>query len=477
MSVFSEPAVAWTVGLAVGFPVASIALVELERVLGKRSADAAKVCRLLQRTVLPPLALFLLLHNILKQPTDNTAVKVVLSVLTITAINAALVAVNAAMRAPRSADRERRGTGILLDLARLFMVLVASAVVASNIWGVDLGGMLTALGVGSVVLGLALQDTVSGLFAGVSLLSGRHFKEGDWIESGGLEGRIVHMNWRTVTIETLDDEKLVVIPNSTLAGEPFTVLSTSTRTFGSNLEIRFAFGTPPARAMHALERVIESIDVVLPDPAYDIDIVAADTEGLMFDVCVHTSTRAEGEEAVTEVIRKLWYVCQREGLVLAGGANTYSSHTKPPQPTADQLARRLASTDLFPGNAAGFDELVAAAHFEVYDDGEVLLSAADPFDRLIVVVDGRLRVTIGRGKDLPSVQDIDPGSAFVARALLSGGPSPVSLTATGETSVLRLPSSAVLSFLNENPRLARELEQAIDVTELGLRSTGPTLRF
>ena len=54
-----------------------------------------------------------------------------------------------------------------------------------------------------------------------------NFKEGDWIESGGVEGQIVHMNWRTVTIETLDDEKLVVIPNSTLASEPFTVLTTS----------------------------------------------------------------------------------------------------------------------------------------------------------------------------------------------------------------------------------------------------------
>jgi small-conductance mechanosensitive channel len=477
MGVFSDPAVAWTLGLAVAFPVVSIGLVELELVLAKRSADAAKVCRLLQRTVLPPLALYVLLHHILKQPTDRTAVKVVLSVLSITGINAVLVAVNAAMRAPRSGDRERRGTGILLDLARLFLVLLASAVVASNIWGVDLGGMLTALGVGSVVLGLALQDTVSGLFAGVSLLSGKHFKEGDWIESGGLEGRIVHMNWRTVTIETLDDEKLVVIPNSTLAGEPFTVLTTSSRTFGSNLEIRFAFGTPPARAMHALERVIESIDVVLPDPAYDIDIVAADTEGLMFDVCVHTNTRAEGEEAVTEVIRKLWYVCQREGLVLAGGANTYSSHTKPPQPSNGELERVLASSELFPGNAAGFDTLLSTAQFEVYDDGEVLLAAADPFDRLFMVVDGTVRVTTGRDKGLPSVQDIDSGSAFVARALLSGGPSPVSLTASGETSVLRLSASSVLTFLNQNPRLARELEQAIDVTELGLRSTDQPLRF
>ena len=42
------------------------------------------------------------------------------------------VAVNAAMRAPREVDGPRRGTGILLDLARLLVVLVASAMVASN---------------------------------------------------------------------------------------------------------------------------------------------------------------------------------------------------------------------------------------------------------------------------------------------------------------------------------------------------------
>jgi small-conductance mechanosensitive channel len=477
MSVFSDPAVAWTLGLAVGFPVASVALVELERVLGKRSPDAAKVCRLLQRTVLPPLALFLLLHRILNQPTDRTIVKVVLSVLSITGINALLVAVNAAMRAPRQGDGERRGTGILLDLARLFLVLLASAVVASSIWGVDLGGMLTALGVGSVVLGLALQDTVSGLFAGMSLLSGRHFKEGDWIESNGLEGRIVHMNWRTVTIETLDDQKLVVIPNSTLAGEPFTVVTTSSRTFGSNLEIRFAFGTPPAKAMDALERVIESVDVVLADPPYDIDIVAADGEGLLFDICMHAATRSDGDAAITEVIRKLWYLCQREGLVLHGGANTYSSHTKPPRPSRDELAQLLASTELFPGTAVGFDSLLDSARFEVYDDGEVLLSTPEPFDRLFLVVDGTLRVALGHGKQQPSVQEVEAGSAFVARALLSGGPSPVTLKAAGETSVLRLAVADVLSFLNQNPRLARGLERAIDVTEAGLRTTDRPLPF
>ena len=239
--------------------------------------------------------IFLLLDRVGRMSRDGAPVKVVLSFLSITSINAVLVGVNAVMRAPRSgSEAQRRGTGILLDLARLVVVLVASAVVASSIWGVNLGGLLTALGVGSVVLGLALQDTVSGLFAGMSLLSGRHFKEGDWIESGGIEGKIVHMNWRTVTIETLDDEKLVVIPNSTLASEPFTVLTTATRTFGSNLQIRFAYGTPPAKAMSAVERAIESVDIVLPEPPYDVDILAADEQV----VDAHAPPSMEGAASV-----------------------------------------------------------------------------------------------------------------------------------------------------------------------------------
>lgn len=49
-------------------------------------------------------------------------------------------------------------------------------------------------GVGSVVLGLALQDTVSDLFVGISLISDRHFKEGDLIVSDGVAGGILQMD-------------------------------------------------------------------------------------------------------------------------------------------------------------------------------------------------------------------------------------------------------------------------------------------
>ena len=60
---------------------------------------------------------------------------------------------------------------------------------------------------------------------------------------------------------------------------------------------------------------------------------------------------------------------------------------------------------------------------------------------------------------------------FVARALLSSGPASVSLIADEETTVVRLDAPTVIAFLNQNPLLGQALEEAIDVTELGLRTS------
>ena len=469
MAAIADHAIGWTIGVAVGFPLTSVLLVELERRFREKSADGAKVCRLLQRTVLPLLGVYLLLNRVGGASPHGAPTKLVLSVLSITAINAVLVAVNAFMRSgARDAEGTPRATGLVLDLARLLVVLIAAAVVAAQIWGVNLGSLLTALGVGSVVIGLAMQDTVSGLFAGLSLLSGRHFKEGDWIEANGVEGRIVHINWRTVTIETLDDNRLVVIPNSSLANTQFTVLSTSTRSFGSNMEIRFAYGSPPARALEAIERAIESVEIVMEDPPYDIDLIGIDDQGILFEATVHAPSRKDGEEAVSEILSKLWYICQREGLVLAGAANRLHGYNQPSGPTDEERSASLEATELFLPSVPGFDRVLQNARHELYDDGEVLLRAGEPFNRLFLVTSGNLAVNLPNDEEHRAVQEVEEGEMFMVRALLTGGPAPVTLRADGEVAVLSIEAAVVLGFLNENPALAGRVEQTIDITEQGL---------
>ena len=139
-------------------------------------------------------------------------------------LNAALAFLNLMLFNPsRAASGRVRIPKLLLDILRFFFVVCGAAVIISTIWGVNLGSLVTALGVGSVVIGLALQDTLGSLFSGIALVSARHFRVGDWVRFGNDEGPVLSQNWRTVTIKTRSGDALVM-PNGVIARAPLTVL-------------------------------------------------------------------------------------------------------------------------------------------------------------------------------------------------------------------------------------------------------------
>jgi small-conductance mechanosensitive channel len=83
--------------------------------------------------------------------------------------------------------------------------------------GVSLTAVWTTLGVGSVAVALALQDTLSNFFAGVYLRLDNPLRLGDYIKlEGGEEGFVVQQGWRSTRIRTLPNN-IVIVPNGKLA--------------------------------------------------------------------------------------------------------------------------------------------------------------------------------------------------------------------------------------------------------------------
>ena len=72
----------------------------------------------------------------------------------------------------------------------------------SYVWGVRVGGLFTALGVTSVVIGLMLQNSVGQIVSGLFMLFEQPFRIGDWLDTPTARGRIVEANWRAVHIQT-----------------------------------------------------------------------------------------------------------------------------------------------------------------------------------------------------------------------------------------------------------------------------------
>ena len=116
--------------------------------------------------------------------------------------------------APEDSWRKRL-PAIFLDVARFALIGVGLALILSYIWGVRVGGLFTALGVTSVVIGLMLQNSVGQIVSGLFMLFEQPFRIDDWLDTGTARGRVVEVNWRAVHIDT--GSGMRIIPNSMLA--------------------------------------------------------------------------------------------------------------------------------------------------------------------------------------------------------------------------------------------------------------------
>jgi small-conductance mechanosensitive channel len=95
--------------------------------------------------------------------------------------------------------------------------LTLIAVLVSDALGISLAPALTALGVGSLSVALALQDTLSNFFAGVYLLIDKPIRPGDFVRiDGGNEGYVETIGWRSTRLRTLAPSAIIV-PNATLS--------------------------------------------------------------------------------------------------------------------------------------------------------------------------------------------------------------------------------------------------------------------
>ena len=143
----------------------------------------------------------------------------------------------------------------ILVVRGLFAVL-AVIIVLENL-GISLTAIWTTLGVGSVAVALALQETLSNLFAGLYLLAERPVSPGDYIKlDSGHEGYVIHISWRSTRMRT-QSNNVVFVPNSTMAKAVITNYSMPELRVSVTIPVRVAYGSDPRQVETLLLDVAE----------------------------------------------------------------------------------------------------------------------------------------------------------------------------------------------------------------------------
>jgi len=157
----------------------------------------------------------------------------------------------------------------ILFIRALFAVLAITIILEHN--HVSLTAVWTTLGVGSVAVALALQETLSNLFAGLYLLADRPVSPGDYIKlDSGQEGYVIRIGWRSTTLRT-QSNNIVFVPNSTMAKAVIINYSLPELRVSLSIPVRVSYGSDPSKVEKVIldvtrEAAQEGVPGLLLDP-------------------------------------------------------------------------------------------------------------------------------------------------------------------------------------------------------------------
>jgi small-conductance mechanosensitive channel/CRP-like cAMP-binding protein len=371
--------------------------------------------------------------------------------------------------------RLRKGQDAPRLLRDIFAIIAYVIIVLSLLkyyFELSLGPLLSGSALLGVILGLALQDTLGNLFAGISLHADKPFEVGDVITVGKFTGVVESVTWRAAKIRTFSNH-LVLISNSQIAKEFVEVCPKE----NANARIVFfnaLYTDSPAKVIHVVREAVREAENVNRDITPVVRIRDLAASGVDYEVKYWLENYARYNDTDALVRQRIWYAFRRAGLNFAYPTQTI--HVERPKAAritgVDGLSERLSAVDIFaPLSPEELARLAAASESHIYAPGELIIRAGDEADSMFVLHHGRVEVRINDNGQMLTVASLCEGNFFGEMALFTGQPRNASVFAVEETEVVEIGHLAMKHLFETNPELVESLSHIIAERRTALDAT------
>lgn len=347
----------------------------------------------------------------------------------------------------------------------LYAILIASALNA--IFEYKLGSLLAGGAVVAAILGLALQDTLGNLFAGIALHLEDSFEVGDVIHSGEHMGRVEHVSWRATRVRTFNND-VVLLPNALLSRERLEVFPRGNLN-ARVISIPVDYHVPPAHVIDVLRRAAAHVDGVAREMPCFARVVAFGDSSITYEIKYYVRDYMLREQIDADIRKAVWYAMRRNNISMPFPVRAFQPYT-PPQHDhgveleTEEIIERLREVDILaPLSGTGLDFIADAATVHVYSKGETIISHGGGGSEMFVVHRGTVSIRVPQNgtHEAREVAQLSEGSVFGEMALLTGEARSADVVALTDVTTIEIGKSALQPVLSDHPELARAISSKV----------------
>jgi small-conductance mechanosensitive channel len=464
----------FALGLVLGFPLLLMLLNEWAFALARAGHPVAASVRFVRTWVVPLFAVVLFLRWVALMPPTGLVVRLTESLCLAATIVAIIGLVNnLVFEAAQPGSWQRKVPRLLRDLIRLLLVAIGLAMVYSFVWGREIENALAALGVTSIVVGLALQEPLGNLFSGLMLLMERPFEVGETIEVGSVAGEVREVNWRSAHIEALGGS-IMVVPNSTLNKETIVNFSRPRPQRMEMVDVQFSHQDPPYKVREALTELMRETEGVLEKPKPIAATLGYGEFSVKYRLIYRTAEK-DRWPVKNELVTRIWYMAKRHGFTMPYPVQVaLQHHQERPFTAADAEGADLLAR--FPRLPEIPSEDRARTRTLTFGTGERLFDEGDDLAGVYFVVSGAVSLQMVRDRQVTEIATIHAGEFCGETGMHGHQAANMRAVALEDTSVVVIAPDVVRHLFEASPRLASETGHTLEVHRKALQAARTVVR-
>lgn len=359
-------------------------------------------------------------------------------------------------------DRRSREARIFFDLVAAAIYTCTALVVLKLVLALPVGGLLATSGVVAIVLGLALQNTLADVFAGIAVGIERPFQVGDRISLDSIEGQVTEINWRSIRIQT-DGDDIAIIPNSLVAKQLIVNRSVPSRRRAVSVEVWCPAAADPERVVDVLQQATMLCPSILeaPEPSVSLNRMGPSWNRYTVSFSVaDTNLVAATKSHLLRHARRQLHNARLLGQSQLRSGSPIDSRTPTVILPARQILHELLVFECL--QPEQLDALAHRAETRLLEPGEILFAQGAADATLYVIASGIVEVT--RETETSSTVTLGclgAGEYVGEICLLTGAPHAATARARTHCYIHQLSRDAIGPLLAANAEMVAAFDKSV----------------